>query len=151
MWKPAIISTAIPLVMLMLPTPASAGGVTIAVDGGMAIGTQGLIGPGFKARAGYQIDAAILHINPEVGTGINTGDITLITPFVGLRVGIGAGLVPSVYAQAGRTLGQYGGSTATFGAALDLTAIPKINLGIHGEYDTYGRYVTPGIHVGVKF
>ena len=100
-------------------------------------------------RAGPSLDLLFLHVRPEIGARslLDTGDVA---GFVGGRVGIGAGVVPSLFAHGGTgTSGAYWDA----GIGLDVTVIPKLEFG--AQIGTLGfgdqAYLSMTVHGGLSF
>jgi hypothetical protein len=134
-------------------------------------------GSGFKVRFGYQLHVPLLRITPEIGYGFDRlfgegNDAyqgygwNMHRMFAGMRLGIGAIVVPTVYAHVGygwRTtddpeVPEGNGLAFDGGFALDLHLIPHLGFGAHAEYATIatGGGTTPqwlalGLHVDVEF
>ena len=127
---------------------AQAKGFTVAVDMA-AIVEIGNVAADPGLRVGYLIDPLIFHVTPEIGVRAPGFDPF---PMAGLRVGVGKGIVPTVY-------GHYGMVPRTQeiwfegGAALELTFVPKLIIGPHLSYTTMEEegLLSAGVHAGVTF
>jgi hypothetical protein len=134
-------------------------------------------GSGFKVRFGDQIHVPLLRITPEIGYafdrlfGEGTGAYqgygwNMHRMFAGVRLGVGAIVVPTAYAHIGygwRTtddpsVPEGDGASFDAGLALDLHLIPHLGFGAHAEYATIvtGGGTTPqwlalGLHLDVEF
>jgi hypothetical protein len=109
-------------------------------------------GVGGSIRAGYDVNLALIHVMPEVGLGLHklSGDAAplVFRGFAGGRVGIGAlvrlDLFAHIgYAHVGYTNRPVGGDQDGYatpvldtGVALDVTALPILDVGIHDSYNT---------------
>jgi hypothetical protein len=148
-----ITCTMILLALLTFPSAASAGPkLGIDVDLSVPVSMNGVkVGVGGALRGGYDIDLAIVHVMPEVGLGLNklTGDVgpLVFRGFLGGRLGIGALVRLDVFGHIGyanvsytdRSTGGgrdgYGTPVFDVGVALDVTALPDLDLGIHASYN----------------
>jgi hypothetical protein len=107
-------------------------------------------GAGLDIYFGPRLDLAILTLTTEIKAGFHDFggplDPTIYRGMVGGSVGIGALLRPSLFAHIGaghlRTDDRFGvdrdgrtNLTTDFGAALDVTILPLVDLGIHGSYN----------------
>jgi len=133
-------------------------------------------GSGFKVRVGDQIHIPLLRITPEVGYAFDRlfgqgsdayqgygWDMHRV--FAGVRVGVGAIVVPTAYAHIGygwRTtddpaVPEGNGAAFDAGLALDLHLIPHLGFGAHAEYATVAtggatvpQWLALGLHVDVE-
>jgi hypothetical protein len=159
--------------VLSLATPSRADGVlsadldaALSPDGPRGVDT----GWGVGGRLGHRWRLLLIDLTPEFGFHYTTfggsSDLTAWNASAGGRLGVNFILEPSVFAHAG--LGHYGYDIAgkdytqtalgyDFGFALDLTAIPIIDIGAHvawmgvsgdEEMDSLG-WVAVGGHVGI--
>jgi hypothetical protein len=139
--------------LVMLAHPAIAG-PKLGVDLELAVPVStGGVDRGFGGaiRAGYDVDLALVHVMPEVGLGLTklTGDVgpLILRGFAGGRIGVGALVRFDVfahlgYAHAGYTdipvggvRDGYGTPVYDAGVALDVTALPAVDFGIHASYN----------------
>lgn len=125
-------------------------------------------GFGVGVRFGHEWHPLILSLTPEFGASYRAfsglSDADAFTVVAGGRVGLGFILEPSVYAHAG--LGHFsygtpaGEASATglgydVGAALDFTALPAVDFGVHatlagigGDSDTADlAWLALGAHI----
>lgn len=162
--------------------------IGVDANGGFNIGelsTDG-IGLGGNLRVGYSFDIPILRLVPEIQVGYmgfsvpdpeTTGavdaaaaaNLRTFSGRGGLRIGYGGllfGVAAYGHAGYGMTMTQASGADTiradgpSFdgGLAIDVTAIPFINLGLHGGYNTILladaeplRWIDAGLHVEVVF
>lgn len=151
---------------------ASAGsGPKVALDGEAAIGLQPdhvSSGAGAALRVGYQLDATVIALVPEIGgsyhaLGGEPGP-TMLRAFGGARLAFGAIVRPGIYAHAGWAHVGYDGSsraapTYDGGLFLDLTVLPVVGLGLHTGYTMVAsnadgaanHFLVAGAHVAVLF
>jgi len=135
-------------------------------------------GGGFKLRVGVEVHRPYFRVTPEGGfaythlfdtgspdggTGSSTSDSSwdMERIFVGVRLGFGEFVVPSVYGHVGfgwrvqsgtgssSTAGTVGGLAADGGVALDFHVLPHLTLGLHAEYVTV--QTTPEVPDWVAF
>lgn len=151
---------------LLWATPATADGVVLGVDGEWvrAASTDDLPsdeGVGIGARLGYQSEALILYLRPELGASATffeaiDEDIQW-RGFGGARLGLNTGLSPAAYVHAG--YGWYSndedGFTWDFGGTLDLYLFSALVVGAHVSYvlnpDPVPNWLTVGGHLEVFF
>lgn len=135
-----------------------------------ALGT----GLGGQVRLGYELEALVLSFTPELAAGYydfgGSVDPSAVRGMGGGRLAFGAFVRPVIFAHAGvarvwagdasrgvdptRTAPAFDG-----GLALDLTALPVIDLGIHAAYNVItsssdapsARWITTGVHVAFVF
>lgn len=110
------------------------------------------LGLGLGLRAGLPLGLVALKIVPEAGlTAWTAGDLLLV-PEVGARVRFGKVLEPGVYGHALFPLREGYQPGFDAGASLDLTAIPKLDVGLQGGVLSLGGGMgfTVGLSVGVK-
>jgi hypothetical protein len=124
-------------------------------------------GGGGALRVGEKLDLVLVSLTPEIGGSYHGfgGDRSpqVYRGFIGGRVGIGKVIEPSIFAHvgAGKIDGaaDYVAPTVDVGAALDLTLLPIVNLGVHASYDTllaqddhsaFDWYIL-GIHAALEF
>ncbi len=146
--KPAfalLLSAACACLVAFAPGSASAQ-VVLGADANVAVtATPKVVSTGYggAARLGYRFRIPLVALTPEVGAayhhfGSSPAGSGIFRGFSGARVALGEVVKPSVYGHAGyaSTLGT--GSTAAFtydlGAALDFTALPVLDFGIHAAY-----------------
>lgn len=168
-----------PLVLLLVAcalvawtAPAAARtGPKLAVDGEAAFALEpDRVGSGAGAalRLGYELDAKILSLTPEIGGSFHAlgGELapSLYRGFGGARLAIGAMVRPGIFAHAGYAHVAYGPgsrSAPTYdgGLFLDLTVLPVIDVGIHGGYSMIAsgdegaaiHWLSAGAHVAIVF
>jgi hypothetical protein len=171
---------ALPLVAAALLLPSTSHAKTkakLSVDASAAIPltperTSSGIGGG--VRFGFELDAVILSITPEVGADYHVmgGDLApkVLRGFAGGRLMFGALVRPGIFAHVGYGHVSYGSpggidfpsrSAPTYdgGLALDLTFIPAIDIGGHVGYAVVTRndngpangFVIAGAHVAFVF
>ncbi len=143
--------------------------IGVDLNGGFNVGELSADGAGLgaNARLGYSLDIPVLRLVPELqfnymgfalddvqGQGAiaaaNSGNLRTISGRAGARVGFSAIVGLSLYGHVGYGTaitvvdGQDNRSDAGLsydvGLAIDFTAIPLINLGIHGGFNS----LTPG-------
>ncbi|MBT3220315.1 MAG: hypothetical protein HN348_14605 [Proteobacteria bacterium] len=98
------------------------------------LGEAGKLGPGFGFKTGYRLNLQLVKITPEVGLSYYLKSET-ITPMIGGRATIGKFVEGGFYAHALLASGrEFDGAIPGFdaGVILDVTAIPKIDVGVHG-------------------
>ena len=127
-------------------------------------------GWGLGLRAGHEWDLLLLSLTPEIGGSYHafggSPDARTFSGVAGARVGLGFILEPSVFTHFG--VGHFGYDTAAgavshtsltydFGAALDLTVLPVIDLGAHVDYvrilgDSVANFsfIAVGAHITFK-
>lgn len=126
-------------------------------------------GAGGALRLGFELDATILSLTPEVGGsyhafGGETDSTSIFRGFGGARLALGAVVRPGIYGHAGYAHVGHGDSSrsaATYdgGLFLDFTLLPVIDLGIHGGYAMVAgnadgpanHWLNGGAHVAFKF
>lgn len=144
----------------------------LALDGDAAIAvdpSRVSSGLGAGLRLGYELDAIVLSITPEIGGDWHAfgGDLapTALRGVAGARLAIGAGVRPNVFAHAGiasianRADGSRSSSTYDGGVGLDFTLLPLLDLGLHAAYVVVpgtiegpaNRWVAAGLHVAFAF
>ncbi len=152
--------------------PAAAGnGPKLALDGEAAIALEPDrvgSGAGGALRFGYELDAAILSITPEIGGSFHAlgGDLapSLYRGFGGARLALGAIVRPGLYGHIGYahvSYGDFSRDAATYdgGLFLDFTVLPVIDIGVHGGYAMIAssdegaaiRWLSAGAHLAVVF
>lgn len=152
--------------------PAAAGnGPKLALDGEAAIALEPDrvgSGAGGALRFGYELDAAILSITPEIGGSFHAlgGDLapSLYRGFGGARLALGAIVRPGLYGHIGYAHVSYGdfsrdAPTYDGGLFLDFTVLPVIDIGVHGGYAMIAssdegaaiRWLSAGAHLAVVF
>jgi len=140
----------------------------IALDGNYAAGGASDLdlGGGGALRVGPVFPFAWVALIPEVGFDVfgfsGTRGATTFGGFAGGRLRVGRGLEPGVFAHAGvsgvRWRDDYAAPSADVGLSVDLTYIPKLLLGVQGEYkSTFASggkpalsWYTAGVTVGVR-
>jgi hypothetical protein len=140
----------------------------IALDGSYAAGGASDIdlGGGGALRVGQVFPFAWLSLIPEVGFDVfgfsGTTGATTFGGFAGGRLRVGRGLEPGLFAHAGvsgvRWRDDYAAPSVDVGLSVDLTYIPKLLLGVQGEYKSTiasgGNpalsWYTAGVTVGVR-
>lgn len=153
-------------------TPAAAGnGPKLALDGEAAIAVQPdrvSSGAGGALRLGYELDAKVLSLTPEIGGSFHVlgGELgpSLYRGFGGARLALGAVLRPGIFAHAGYAHVAYGvgsRSAPTYdgGLFLDLTVLPIIDVGLHAGYAMIAsgaegaaiHWLSGGAHVAIVF
>ena len=118
-------------------------------------------GWGVGARVGSQIHVPMLVITPELGFTYHQfgGDAApkVYRGIGGLRLGIGEVIRPGVFGHVGygaRKIDLAGGSdtawsfTYDFGAFLDFTALPVLNIGVHAAYNQWTGAGQPSFQFG---
>lgn len=140
---------------------ASAGtGPKLALDGEFAFGLQPdrlSNGAGGALRLGFELDAVVLSLTPEVGASYHgfAGDVdttTAFRAFGGARLAFFAVVRPGIYAHAGYAhvgFGNASSDAATYdgGLFLDFTLLPVLDLGLHGGYTMVaGSTDGPAVH-----
>jgi len=131
-------------------------------------------GGGFGIRLGQQFHVPLLVVNPEIGFTYASfsHDETpkVYRGIVGVRLGVGEILRPGVFAHVG--IGHldlsppsyvpdasHNGFTYDAGIFLDFTAIPFLNIGIHGAYNNLAssdsvrsfQWINLGAHAALVF
>ncbi|MFO0678273.1 MAG: hypothetical protein U0169_17180 [Polyangiaceae bacterium] len=131
--------------VLLVPGTARAQ-VVLAGDVNVSVAaTPKLIntGAGGAIRLGYRVKIPLVALTPEVGGayhhfGSSPAGEGIARGFGGARLAIGEIVKPSVFAHAGygASVGTGGSAAFTYdvGAALDFTALPVLDFGIHGSY-----------------
>ena len=176
---PTLATTALAVgTLALLPRSAHAGPkLGVDVDFAVPVSMNGVkTGFGGALRGGYDLNLAIIHIMPEAGLGLNklTGDYgpLVFRGFAGGRIGVGALVRFDVFAHIGYAHVGYGNRPAggvddgygtpifDTGVALDITALPVLDVGIHASYNSAfnstGTADTPkwlglGAHVAIAF
>jgi hypothetical protein len=144
----------------------------LALDGEGAIAldpSRVSSGLGAGLRLGYELDAILLSITPEVGGDFHAfgGDLapTALRGFAGGRLALGVGVRPNVFGHVGlasisnRNDGTRSSSTWDAGLGLDFTLLPLLDLGVHAAYVAVpgtvegptNRWVAAGLHVAFAF
>lgn len=149
---------------LLWTSAALADGVVIGADGEWVRasshnGEPSDEGVGIHARLGYQSEAMLFYLRPEVGGSatFDLQDTTQWRAYGGGRLGLTTGISPAVFAHAG-----YGwfanderGFTWDFGGAVDFMFLPSTFLGAHISYvlnpEDVPNWLTIGGHVEVRF
>lgn len=152
--------------------PAAAGnGPKLALDGEAAIALQPDrlgSGAGGALRFGYELDAKIISLTPEIGGSFHAlgGDLapSLYRGFGGARLALGAIVRPGVFAHIGYAhvsydVGSRDAPTYDGGIFLDFTVLPIIDLGLHGGYAMIAsnsegaaiHWMSAGAHVAIVF
>ncbi len=170
--RPFKLVVAAALATLAWSAPAAARtGPKLALDGEAAFAIQpDRVGSGAGAalRLGYELDATILSLTPEIGGSFHAlgGELapSLYRGFGGARLALGAVVRPGLYAHAGYAHVAYGPgsrSAPTYdgGLFLDLTVLPVIDIGIHGGYAMIAsgdegaaiHWLSAGAHVAIVF
>ncbi|MCL2723699.1 MAG: hypothetical protein FWD69_04595 [Polyangiaceae bacterium] len=126
-------------------------------------------GIGGSLRLGYELNAIVATLTPELGGGYHAfGGVlspNIMRGFVGGRVGVGAPVRTSVFAHFGyaRVINDNAPNrnapTFDAGLAFDLLVIPRIDLGIHGAYNVVSgndqgsanKWLSAGLHVQIAF
>lgn len=166
------------LSFLLVSAPGSAAAAPkLSLDADVAVPvTPERVSSGFGGglRLGYELNAVIVSLTPEVGADYHgmTGDLApgVLRGFAGGRVMFGALVKPGVYGHVGYAHVSYGDvngidipsrGAPTFdgGLALDLTFLPKIDLGAHAGYTLVTRnddgpangYLVAGLHAALVF
>lgn len=145
---------------------AAADGPVLGVDGEWvrAASTDDLpsdTGVGVGARLGYQSEALLLYLRPELGASTTFFDAIdediQWRGFGGARLGLATGLSPAVYIHAGYGWysGDENGFTWDFGGTLDLYLLSALVIGAHLSYvlnpDPVANWLTVGGHVELFF
>lgn len=152
---------------------ANAGtGPKLALDGEAAFGLEPdrmSSGAGGALRLGFELDATILSLTPEVGAsyhafGGDDASTTAFRGFGGARLALGAVVRPGIYGHAGYAHVGYGDTSRdapTFdgGVFLDFTLLPVVDLGLHGGYAMIAaspdgpsnHWLNGGAHVAFSF
>lgn len=132
---------ALTMTLLFCLSPHAAAQTTVAVDVGAAFpsGAESSDGWGAGLRFGRRYHVTLLSLDPELDVAYHNfgdGKTEAFRVLGGGRLGIDAGLEPSVFAHAG--VGHYGAPAGShtslgydLGAALDLTMLPVISFGPH--------------------
>jgi hypothetical protein len=177
--KLAVIHSALVLCTFTLLTRAATAGPKLGVDLDLAVpvSMNGVkTGFGGALRAGYDVDLVLVHVMPEVGIGLNklSGDVgpLVMRGFAGGRIGVGALVRFDLFAHIGyahvgytnRPVGGdrdgYGTPVFDTGLALEVTALPVLDVGIHGSYNSAfnsngsadaPKWLGLGAHVAVAF
>jgi len=93
-------------------------------------------GIGFAGRVGYMVDAKLLRLTPELKVGFeDPGTPDAFRILGGLRVNVLQGLSPVAFAHLGGLVGDLQGFAWDVGGGVDLTIIPKVDLGIFVSYN----------------
>lgn len=128
-------------------------------------------GWGFGVRIGRRLHVPLVALDPEIGFtfhDFNDGLApTMYRGIAGLRLGLFEILRPGIYGHIGvgridfdrASDASHTAFTYDFGAFLELTAIPILDLGVHASYDGIDgndlvgavHWVTLGGHVGFVF
>jgi hypothetical protein len=124
-------------------------------------------GGGGAIRFGQKLDLVLVSLTPEIGGSYHrfggTGSPEVYRGFIGGRLGVGKVIEPSIFAHvgAGKLDGaaNYFSPTLDAGAALDLTLLPLINIGVHASYDALLArdehpafdWYTLGLHAALEF
>lgn len=149
--------------------------LSVDVDGAFPVTpSHTASGLGADLRLGYELSLLIVSITPEVGAGYTgfSGDLApkAFRAFAGGRVSFGALLKPGIYGHVGYAHLGYddfrgtvfnGRSAPTYdgGFTLDLTVLPKIDIGAHAGYTLIPSgdsqpalgWINAGLHVAVIF
>lgn len=135
-----------------------------------ALGT----GLGGQVRLGYELEALILSFTPEIAGGYydfgGSTDPSALRGMAGGRLAVGAFVRPVIFAHAGVARMWAGDSSRGVdptrtapafdgGLALDLTALPVIDLGVHASYNVItsstdaptAKWITTGLHLAFVF
>lgn len=124
-----------------------------AADANLALGLGAhgtSTGIGVAGRLGYRLGVPLVAMTPEIGLGYHwfDGDPKIVRGFGGVRLAFGELIKPSVFAHLGYGSAsgghQYDGVTYDVGAALDLTALPIFDIGIHADYAALNSSNTDG-------
>ncbi len=119
----------------------------------MPLDENGLdLGIGTGLRVGVPLGLVGVHLVPEAGLTLWPGAGTLIVPEVGARVRFGKLIEPGAYAHALFPLGDTYQTGWDAGLSLDVTAVPKLDLGLQaGVMDISGAFVpTLGLSAGLR-
>jgi hypothetical protein len=131
-------------------------------------------GAGGGVRFGVELDAIVLSLTPEIGADyhVMSGDLApkVLRGFGGARLMLGALVRPGIFAHVGYGYVTYGSIAGVDtpsraapsydgGLALDLTFIPKIDLGAHLGYAVVTRnddgpangFLFAGVHLALVF
>lgn len=145
------------------------------LDYAIPVNSDAESGWGFGIRLGYQLDIPMLVLTPEIAFTYHdfSGNFppTVYRGLAGLRLGIGEIIRPGVFAHLG--IGRFAinipgadsidishtAFTYDFGAFLDFTLIPIVNIGIHVAYNHLNggnhadgfQWVTLGAHAAIIF
>ena len=130
---------------MLTSSPASANGVTLAVE----LGPEYILTPqdddlksvgmGVAARAGYTFSAPLISLTPEAKLGFQSpGTPNAFLMMGGGRINFFEGLSPAIFAHAGGLLGDMSGFVWDAGLGLDLTIIPVVDIGIFCSYSQVG-------------
>lgn len=143
------------LVVLALPGTAAADATRTVIGVNLnfndsIVGEEATNGAGVDLYFGPRLDLAILTLTTEIKAGYHDFggalDPTVYRGMVGGSLGIGAIIRPSVFAHLGVGhlrfddpfgLDREGRThlTTDVGAALDITILPLIDIGVHGSYN----------------
>lgn len=147
-------------------------GPKLALDGEAAAALQPdrmMTGGGGALRLGFELDATILSLTPEIGGsyhsfGGSTESITALRGFGGARLALGAAVRPGIYGHVGYAhVGEGSASrdapTYDGGLFLDFTLLPIIDLGLHGGYamiaaspeGAANHWLNGGAHIAFSF
>ncbi|HHO52319.1 MAG TPA: hypothetical protein ENK18_15955 [Deltaproteobacteria bacterium] len=110
------------------------------------------LGLGLGLRAGVPLGLVAVQIVPEAGlTAWTAGDLLLV-PELGARVRFGKLIEPGVYGHALFPLREGYQPGWDAGVSLDLTAVPKLDVGLQGGVLSLGGGMAPtvGLSVGLK-
>ena len=111
------------------------------------------LGSGVGIRAGVPVDLLLIELVPEVGLTMWMPDQAVFVPEVGARFNVGKILEPGAYGHVAYLFGEKGGVGWDAGLSLDLTLIPRIDLGVQAGVQRYGPVspaLTAGLHAGIK-
>ncbi len=172
MQRLAVTLVVTPLLLLAAASAADAQ-LLLGAEGQVGVASEGWaqesqLGQGVQLRLGYALPAPGLHLVGEATGGHLAFDPTSAQNSLeinnlgaGLRVGIDAPLRPSVFGHLGYAWvtapglpDVEDGQTWDVGAALDLTLLPVVNIGVSTAWHNMpgqGQWVTAGAHLEVAF
>jgi len=117
------------------------------------VGEEGAesLGHGVGARFGLSLELLALTLTPEVGATVWLED-TRFVPEAGVRLQFAKLIEPGLYAHVLPSLREGGGVGWDGGVSLDLTAIPKIDVGVQAGALNLDNtfYVQAGLQVHVN-
>lgn len=144
--------------------------LALDLDYAMPAGEHGFhSGLGGAIRLGEKANLALVSLTGEIGGGYQPFSglgAKLYSGFIGGRIGLGGILEPGVYGHLGLSHIHFdlGSGTRTAprldgGLYLDLTALPLVDVGIHGGYDSVlstnrypaFNYFIVGAHAAIAF
>jgi hypothetical protein len=148
-------------------TTTISGDLDYAHSAGSGIGS----GWGFGVRIGQRFHAPLVALDPEIGFTLhdfNKGlEPTMYRGILGLRLGLLEIVRPGIYGHVGIGRANFGTAsdlshtafTYDFGAFLDFTLIPLLDIGLHASYDGIVsgdnvdsiQWLTAGLHAALVF